>query len=403
MIPTDKILEALDLPAGQPGIGYLQALFARFNERVPFETASKIVRNAEVSDSAGKPRRPELFWAEHLDSGAGGTCFARVAAFDALLGDLGFVRRMALGRVVSEFDHAALLVTVEGEEWICDVGFPLPVVLPCAEGETESALGVLGVTRESHGWRIGLLGGVPEGPRDLEIFAAPVTREQFDRRWQETYRPESNFLSAVALRREKEGRTLSFAAGEIRIDDLHSRTRIPLPAPRPPLLEEQFGIARELLERAFRLAGDPDSAITFSEVSVYLETDRPAAAAFEAIASPPAYRALLEGVASVREIDMGGGVWRLRLSPVATAGEGSREMAVEEEVTMDSTTQTLRVVRGSHESSYGVLLRGKKTFLVRRLVLPGSRLDLLRNDSLRGRFAGTLAVDLLAWARLLRR
>src|SRR6266508_6810258 len=84
MISTEEILEALDLPAGQSGIGYFQTLFARFNERVLFETASKIVRNAEVSDSAGKPRRPELFWAEHLDSGAGGTCFARLAAFDAL-------------------------------------------------------------------------------------------------------------------------------------------------------------------------------------------------------------------------------------------------------------------------------------------------------------------------------
>jgi arylamine N-acetyltransferase len=402
-IPIEEILEALDLPAGQPGIGYLQAVFARFNERVPFETASKIVRNAEVSDSAGKPRRPELFWAEYLDSGAGGTCFARVAAFDALLGHLGFVRRVALGRVASEFDHAALLVTLEEEEGICDVGFPLPVVLRCADGETESTLGALRVTRGSRGWRIELLGGVPEGPRELEIFAAPVTREQFDLRWQETYRPESNFLDAVTLRREKEGRSLSFAAGEIRVDDLHSRTRIPLPAPRVPILEEQFGITRELLEHAFSLAGDPDSAITSSEVSVYLEADRPAAAAFEAIASPQAYRALMEGVASVSEMDMGGGVWRLRLSPAATAGEGSQEAAIEEEVTVDGTTRTLRVMRGSQESFYRVLIRGKKTFLVRRLVLPGSRLDLLRNDSLRGRFAGTLAVDLLAWARLLRR
>jgi len=98
---------------------------------------------------------------------------------------------------------------------------------------------------------------------------------------------------------------------------------------------------------------------------------------------------------------MSGGVWRLRLSPAATAGEGSQEAAVEEEVTVDGTTRTLRVMRGSQESFYRVLLRGQKTFLVRRLVLPGSRLDLLRNDSLRGRFAGTLAVDLLAWARLL--
>ncbi len=402
-LPTDEILESLGLSAGQPGIGYLQALFARFNERVPFETASKIVRNAGVSDPAGKPRRPELFWAEHLDSGAGGTCFARVATFEALLGDLGFARRVALGRVASDFDHAALLVTLEAQEWICDVGFPLPVVLRCADGETESAQGALRVTGEGRGWRIELCGGVPEGPRELEIFAAPVTREQFERCWQETYRPESNFLTAVSLRREKEGRTISFAAGEIRVDDLHSRTRIPLPEPRAPFLEEQFGIARELLERAFSLAGDPESGITSSEVSVYLEVDDPAETAFEAIASPQAYRALMEGVARVAERDMGGGVWRVRLSPSPAAGEGSQEVAVEEEVVADRRARTLRVMRGSQESFYQVLLSGKKTFLVRRLVLPGSRLDLLRNDSLRGRFAGTLAVDLVAWARLLSR
>ena len=402
MIPVEAVLEALELPRSEPGIGYLQALFARFNERVLFETASKIVRNAGISDPAEKPRRPALFWAEHLDSGAGGTCFARVAAFDALLCDLGFVRRVALGRVQSDFDHAALLVTLEGVEWICDVGFPLPSLLPCARRETESALGALRVTPESRGWRIELLGGVPEGPRELEVFAAPVTREEFDRRWRETYRPESSFLTAVSLRREKEGRSVSFARGEIRVDDLHSRTRIPLPAPRAPFLEEHFGIARELLEGAFTLAGDPESAIPSCEVSVYLEVDRPAAAAFDAIASPRAYRSLMEGVAGVAERDMGGGVWRVRLSPPASAGEGS-QADIEEEITVDAPTRTLRVLRGSQESFYQVLLRGKKTFLVRRLVLPGPRLDLLRNDSLRGRFAGTLAVDLLAWARLLNR
>ncbi len=401
MIPLEEILEALELPRSEPGIGYLQALFARFNERVPFETASKIVRNAEVSNPAEKPRRPELFWAGHLDSGAGGTCYARVAALDALLGDLGFVRRIALGRVQSDFDHAALLVMLEGEEWICDVGFPLPVLLRCAGGETESALGALRVTSESRGWRIELLGGVPEGPRELEVFAAAVPSEELERRWRETYRSDSRFLAAVSLRREKEGRTISFAQGEVRVDDLHSRTRMPLTAPRAPLLEEQFGIARELLERAFGLAGDPDSAIPSCEVSVYLEVEHPAEAAFEAIASPQGYRALLEGVARVTEQDVRGGAWRLRLSPPAAEGEGSREADIEEEVTVDGPGRALRVVRGGRESFHQVLLRGKKTFLVRRLVLPGPRLDLLRNDSLRGRFAGTLAVDLLAWARLL--
>ena len=401
MIPLDEILEALEMPRSEPGIGYLQALFARFNERVLFETASKIVRNAEVSEPAEKPRRPELFWAEHLDSGAGGTCFARVAAFHALLSDLAFDGRVALGRVQSDFDHAALLVTLGGEEWICDVGFPLPVLLRCASGETETPLGALRVTRGGRGWRVELLGGVPEGPRELEIFEAPVPREQVEDRWRETYRPESRFLKAVSLRLEKQGRTVSFSEGEIRVDDLHSRTRIGLPPPRAPLLEEQFGIDRPLLERAFALVGDPEPEMASGQVSVYLESDRTAEDAFEAISSPEGYRALMEGAAGVTERERGDAGWRVRLFPPGTESGESKEAGIEEQLTANEKTRTLRVLRGSQESFYEVLPRGEKTFLVRRLVLPGPRLDLLRNDSLRGRFAGSLAVDLLAWARLL--
>ena len=272
MIPTDDILESLDLPVAEPGPGYLQALFARFNERVPFETASKIVRNAEVSDPAERPRRPGLFWADHLDSGAGGTCFARVAAFDALLSGLGFTARLALGRVQSDFDHASLLVTLDGEEWICDVGFPLPVLLRSSGGETETPLGAVRVTRGGRGWRVELLEGVPEGPRELEIFAAPVPPEEFGERWRETFRPGSSLLSAVRLRREKEGRTVSFSAGELRVDDLHSRTRIPLAAPRAPVVEEHFGVDRDILDRAFSITGDPEPELSCAQVSVYLES-----------------------------------------------------------------------------------------------------------------------------------
>ena len=77
MIPVEDILEALDLSRAEPGSGFLSALFVRFNARVPFENASKIVRNAEVADLDEKPRTPEIFWQDHLERGTGGTCFAR--------------------------------------------------------------------------------------------------------------------------------------------------------------------------------------------------------------------------------------------------------------------------------------------------------------------------------------
>lgn len=397
-LPVGEILEALSIDHAEPSLNYLHALFDRFNRHVPFESASKILRDADVPDPADKPRWPEIFWADHLESGAGGTCFARVAAFQALSQALDFESRPVLGRVAEDFDHAALLVESAGEQWICDVGFPLPAVLPVREVETDTALGSVRVGRTPRGYSIDLLEGVPEGPRAIEIFDAPVPDSEFLARWRRTFRPDSKFLKAVSLRIERPGRIVSFAAGEIRVDDRHSRARIPLAAPRAGILSEAFGVDAALLDRAFALAGDPEPAIADAEIAVYLETNADPQAAFAAIGSPAAYAALLSGVARVATESLPGGGWRTRLSP-GEPGDESGSMV--EEAVPDPGSSSLRVRRGSQESSYEVASRSGRTHLVRRLNLAGPRLDLLRNDSLRGRLAGTLAVDLLAWARRL--
>ncbi|HXM76349.1 MAG TPA: hypothetical protein VN971_06215, partial [Thermoanaerobaculia bacterium] len=71
-IPVDEILEDLEVSRAEPGPGFLERLFLRFNDRVPFETATKILRQAAVADPAARPRNPEIFWEERLASGAGG-------------------------------------------------------------------------------------------------------------------------------------------------------------------------------------------------------------------------------------------------------------------------------------------------------------------------------------------
>ena len=106
----------------------------RFNARVPFENASKIVRDAEVADPDLKPRLPDVFWADHLELGTGGTCFARVAAFDSLLSALGFSLPPVLGRVDRTSTMRPSSSTRRRETVIADVGFPLPVLLPAREG-----------------------------------------------------------------------------------------------------------------------------------------------------------------------------------------------------------------------------------------------------------------------------
>ena len=354
-IPADDILEDLDVSRAEPGPGYLERIVLRFNERVPFETASKILRASRVPDRAARPRTPDVFWAERLVSGTGGTCFARVSAFAALLDDLRFRSRRALGRVREDFDHAALLVDMPSGTVICDVGFPLPALIPARRGRVETGLGALSVDETSRGWRIAFEDGVPSGPRAVEVFRDPVSDEAFQARWEETFRPESNFLKDVVVHRLYENRRMTFLRGEIRVDDLHSRTQIPLAAPRAPALTEIFGIDAEVLDAAFEIAGDPDAAQDVASVEVYLESPASAGDAFAAISTREGYGKLLDGVAEVTTETTGPGSWTARLvspggGPAGAAPGAARE--IHERVEADAPSRTLRIRRGSQESSY---------------------------------------------------
>jgi hypothetical protein len=401
VIPADEVLEALDLSRAEPGIGFLEALFSRFNARVLFENASKIVRHADLADPLAKPRRPEVFWREHLDSGAGGTCFARVAAFDALLTALEFRTRRVLGRVRNPNDHAALFVETPAGETIADVGFPLPALLPPASGFVETPTVGLRIAPIPAGFEVAFEGGVPEGTRSIEIGTETVLPEEYDRVWRETFRPSAPFLQEVSLRRDLGHRVLSFARGEVRVDDLCSRLRVPLVGRRAGAVAALFEIDEKLLSRAFALAGDPEPASPDTTLTAYLETGAAVGPAFEAIATPEGYRRLLEGVAEVSPASASAAGWRWTLRAAA----GSEEGSLEEEIAPDAASRRLAVVRRSkgseQRSSYRVLERGGRTVLAREASFPGAREDLLRNDSLRGRLAGSLAVDLLAWTRRL--
>jgi hypothetical protein len=392
----EDVLDALELSAEDPSLPFLEKLFARFNARVPFETASKIVRDADLSDLAQKPRVPDVFWEDFLESGAGGTCYARVAAFDALLSHLGFASRKVLGRVLNEFDHAALFVTIGDREWLADVGFPLPALLPSGGGEVETEIAALSATDTDRGLHVRFLSGVPEGPRRLEIFRAPLASGEFLLRWRDTFRPDSKFLGNVSLQKRDGPRVITFALGEARVDDLHTRTRIPLATDRPRRLAEIFGVDEHLLRRAFSIAGDPEPEFPDARLTAWLSVEAEPARAFGAIASSEGYRQLMEGVA-----DVTGEGWRFRLTP-----PGGAEGGFEEEVEPDPDRRALAVRRRYPDGrevalEFRVEVRDGETWLVREAVLAGAREDLLRNDHARGRLAGTLAVDLLAWARRL--
>ncbi|MGH9441349.1 MAG: arylamine N-acetyltransferase [Thermoanaerobaculia bacterium] len=386
-------LEALGLPSRAPDLVYLRELFRAFNEKVPFETASKIVRNSEIADPPEKPRRPGLFWADHLERGAGGTCFARVAAFEALILGLGFSARRRIGAIGSPRNHASLVVAVAGREWLVDVGYPLPDIFALSPAEHETLSGRIRLTVDGDAATL-LFASGPDQGRSIRFELAGVSDAEFENAWRRTFAPTSMFLTDVVLQRQGEGRILRFHRGEVQILDDGSRTRIPLRDGRSAKLAGIFEIDRGLLDRALELTGDPDPSLQNARVEVFREGGD-AEELLRAIAGPEGYRRYADGLGRVEVRSTGDLAFEASIAPDRgePALESVRYEPEEKRLTIDRNS-------GLRRTGFQVETTETGPRLVRFAELPDAREEFLKSDLGRARIAAVLGMDLAALSRL---
>jgi arylamine N-acetyltransferase len=392
----EEVFEALGLPPpASPGAGSLDLVFKAFVERVPFESASKIVRDRDVREREDKRREPELFWEDFVERGAGGTCFARTAAFGQLLGAIGFRAEPVLGAISAPESHAALLVSTPGGPVLADVGYPLPELLDLRSGQRDTAIGSLAVSRQDERLRIDFASG-PDRGRSIEIDLRPAEPPRWKRAWERTFEPGSLFLRTVVLRRVQGHRVVRFAEGEVQILDAHSRTRIPLAGPdRAARLADLFEMESDLVARALSIAGDPEPALASARIEAYGEPED-AAGLLRYLSTPDGYVRWAAGIGEAAVTERTRNGFRVRLRG-ADGGE------VEERVTVAS--DRLSVERSAGLLRTGLALERPEDLaprLVRFAELPGPRVEFLRVDTGRGRIAGLLAMDLLAAERVYR-
>jgi arylamine N-acetyltransferase len=127
-----QVLSHLGVDAAPPSLSALDALLDAYVRRVLWESASRIARRADTSKTEDCSRWPETFWHEAMTLGTGGTCYESSYAFFALLRYLGYDGYLTINNM-REFIgcHAAIVIKLDGERYLVDVGLPvhLPVLI----------------------------------------------------------------------------------------------------------------------------------------------------------------------------------------------------------------------------------------------------------------------------------
>jgi hypothetical protein len=123
------ILAFLGVTETTPTLALLEHLLAAYYRTVPWESIFRIVHRTETA--VPSPRWPNHFWQEAMTRGGGGTCFESNYAFFALLQTLGYDGYLTINNMGESIGcHTAIVIVLDGQKWLVDVGIPLYALLP---------------------------------------------------------------------------------------------------------------------------------------------------------------------------------------------------------------------------------------------------------------------------------
>jgi len=149
-LPIERILSYLELARARPSFDSLRRLLLAYRERVPYETATRLLRYRDIPEPDARVRLPAEVWEKSMATGSGGSCSDGTYAFKKLLDALGFDAALAInseGAVTRDADdrvldfpryrsHCSVIVRVDEQQYVADpcsthiVKVPLPVGLP---------------------------------------------------------------------------------------------------------------------------------------------------------------------------------------------------------------------------------------------------------------------------------
>ncbi|HTV01693.1 MAG TPA: arylamine N-acetyltransferase [Luteitalea sp.] len=212
------IVAWLGVPSPEPSQVWLDALLAAYGQRVPWESASRIVRRARAQNAADCVQQPSAFWFDARHRGCGGTCFESNAALAALLAAVGIPSTFTLNdRPPHAASHTALLVECESVRYVVDAGFPLLAAVPLPDDGGDRRVttpwGQLTASRLSSE-RIAIHQHPHPHPLAFELVDRPVSPRTYQAATRADYGPSGLFLDRVIIKKIIDGDQWRFASSE---------------------------------------------------------------------------------------------------------------------------------------------------------------------------------------------
>lgn len=239
----------------------LDRLVAAYTRCVPWESAFRIAKRVNTVRIEECPRWPDEFWQDAMARGGGGTCFESNYAFFALLRGLGYEGYLTINDMNEMCGcHTAIVLTLDGQRWLVDVGLPIYAPAPLDPAQPASRASQfhtytttpLGgdryqITRDRHG-----------NPYMFTLIDRPVADADYRAATTADYEASGHFLAEVIITKVIDDTIWRFN-GRQQPPALESfgetATSQPLPASMAEVLSLHFGMDRETLRRALGAVG----------------------------------------------------------------------------------------------------------------------------------------------------
>lgn len=214
-----KVLAYLGVPAAPPTLAALAALVTAYTTRVPWESASRIVKRARTGQQIDCPRWPAEFWGDAMRLGTGGTCFESNYAFFSLLRFLGYEGCLTINNMHEAIGcHTALVIHLDGQRYLVDVGLPIYAPLPLPTSNVpvlhQTALHTYSVTASAVPNLLVITRDRHPRPDCFTLVDLPVDDAAYRRATVNDYGSEGLFLDRVILSRVIDGAIWRFYGEE---------------------------------------------------------------------------------------------------------------------------------------------------------------------------------------------